>query len=492
MSTFTGAGDISINSFISSTEFYLNSINDPELRRVAIRHVFFEKIQGAAKDVVFNIQEPDNWESIKKALQLRYKPDIEPFEIYRRISDLRTNTVSDLAVQIQNIKCKKDELCIYYKNTLHVDLSNVDSILVNTLKEITHGILLDKIIDMYDIDEMIHVMNSRRFENSCIRPEYRKGKNENISRMFRSDLNKNCKNGYNNNSKDNSNNDRQKADTSGQYRKNTNGNRQQQDSAYNQYNNPNNISGQYRSRNRNHQNNNENHRFSNSEQSRNNNRFSESQNFSNNRSSGQHRQSGQNRFDRAQNRGPNRQEPMEIDNVQRNQSRKSSRDFSQNSDNINYNNPISDEIVQDQPEINNTNEEYKPVEIQQGQINKDKFFEKLKSKKCKWINYQNRKREKQPEIEQKEIYIKNYTNERHKEQPKFRKVDIIKVPDEINHQTELESNTTTKNKLFESLNSEESKTLRKIFKENEDIFYNEADNLYKSNSNKTRDRNKNE
>ncbi|CAD7091435.1 unnamed protein product [Hermetia illucens] len=63
---------------------------------------------------------------------------------------------------------------------------------------------------------------------------------------------------------------------------------------------------------------------------------------------------------------------------------------------------------------------------QQGQINKEKLYEKLKSKKCKWINYQNRKREKQPEIEQKEIYIKNYTNERHKEQPKFRKVDIIK------------------------------------------------------------------
>ncbi|XP_037915050.1 bromodomain-containing protein DDB_G0280777-like [Hermetia illucens] len=349
MSTFTGACDISINSFISSTEFYLNSINDPELRRVAIRHVFFEKIQGAAKDVVINIQEPDNWESIKKALQLRYKPDIEPFEIYRRISDLRANTVSDLAVQIQNIKCKKDELCIYYKNTLHVDLSNVDSILVNTLKEINQGILLDKIINMYDIGEMIHVMNSRRFENSCIRPEYRKGKNENISRMFDSDRNKNWKNGYNKNSKDNPNNDRQQTDTSGQYRKKTNGNRQEQDSDYNQYNNPNNNSGQYR--NRNHQNNNENHRFTNSEQSRNNNRFSESQNFSNNRNS------GQNRFDRAQNRGPNRQEPMEIDNVQRNQSRKSSRDFSQNSDNINYNNPISDEIVQDQPEINNTNEE---------------------------------------------------------------------------------------------------------------------------------------
>ncbi|CAD7081541.1 unnamed protein product [Hermetia illucens] len=91
---------------------------------------------------------------------------------------------------------------------------------------------------------------------------------------------------------------------------------------------------------------------------------------------------------------------------------------------------IEEKVLEATEYYNNTihgTTQYKPVEIQQGLTNKEKLYKKLKSKKCKWINYQNRKREKQPEIEQKEIYIKNYANERHKEQPKFRKVDIIKV-----------------------------------------------------------------
>ncbi|CAD7093860.1 unnamed protein product [Hermetia illucens] len=84
--------------------------------------------------------------------------------------------------------------------------------------------------------------------------------------------------------------------------------------------------------------------------------------------------------------------------------------------------------------------QYKPV----GLINKEKLYEKLKSTKCKWINYQNRKREKQPEIEQKDIYIKNYTNESHKEQPKFRKVDVIKCK---NVEILLVKNNRIRNKI---------------------------------------------
>lgn len=171
MSNFTGSGDVSINAFVSSIEYYLNTIQDPELQRIATRTIFFEKIQGGAKDVIINLPEPDNWELIKSTLKLRYKPDTEPSEIYRRISGLKVNSVSELAVELQNIKYKADELAIYYKNHVYIDLTNVESLLVNAAKEMTQGVLLDKIIELSKLADVISVMQYRRFEDLCIRPE---------------------------------------------------------------------------------------------------------------------------------------------------------------------------------------------------------------------------------------------------------------------------------------------------------------------------------
>ncbi|XP_036347909.1 GATA zinc finger domain-containing protein 15-like, partial [Rhagoletis pomonella] len=52
----------------------------------------------------------------------------------------------------------------------------MDSLLVNTIKEMTQGVLLDKIYDEGNLNNVIKIMTSRRFEDSCIRPEYRKFK----------------------------------------------------------------------------------------------------------------------------------------------------------------------------------------------------------------------------------------------------------------------------------------------------------------------------
>lgn len=179
LSTFTGSGDVSINAFISSTEFYLNGINDDELRKTPTGCIFYEKIQGGPKDVIINIPRSDSWERIKSSLGLRYKSDTEPFEIYRTISNIKANTVSQLAIKIQQIKYKKDESAIYYNNYYHIDLSNANSILVSTSKEMTQGVLLDKILEIQNIGRNIEVMNNRKFEDSCIRSEYRKVQSEN-------------------------------------------------------------------------------------------------------------------------------------------------------------------------------------------------------------------------------------------------------------------------------------------------------------------------
>ena len=63
------------------------------------------------------------------------------------IINLRINTVSQLVVEVQNIRYKADELTVYYKKDHYIALSYVDSLLVNSVKEITQGTLLDTIYE---------------------------------------------------------------------------------------------------------------------------------------------------------------------------------------------------------------------------------------------------------------------------------------------------------------------------------------------------------
>ncbi|GBP04513.1 Retrovirus-related Pol polyprotein from transposon 17.6 [Eumeta japonica] len=159
---FTGVGDITINSFLSSVEYLLSSITEEGLMKEATKAIFYRNIQGEAKNVVINIQQPDNWAIIKKTLRLRYRPDTEPHQIYRKINEIRVNNVSELAIELQNIKYKNDELSIYYQDDQYIDLTNVNSLLVNVAKEITQGILLDKIYEERDIGTIIDIMTKRR------------------------------------------------------------------------------------------------------------------------------------------------------------------------------------------------------------------------------------------------------------------------------------------------------------------------------------------
>ncbi|XP_037911982.1 uncharacterized protein LOC119652113 [Hermetia illucens] len=93
MSCFTSSGPVSVNAFIKNMEYYLNSITDPNARKAATRAIYQEKIQGEAKNALMGLPEPDNWDDIKSSLKLRYRPELEPAEIYRQITNLRGDTV---------------------------------------------------------------------------------------------------------------------------------------------------------------------------------------------------------------------------------------------------------------------------------------------------------------------------------------------------------------------------------------------------------------
>jgi len=289
LATFTGTGEISINSFFSSVEYLLQTVEDPQLKREATRTIFYRTIQGQAKDAVINIPEPDNWDLIKATLKLRYRPDTEPHQIYKRICDLRVNSVSELAVEIQNIKYKNDELIVYHMNDNFIDLSNVESLLVNTAKEMTQGTLLDKIYEVRDLSTILKIMMQRRYENSCIRYQYRKGRPN--------------QNNYRNNNQNTNQQYNQQNNTMQNAHQNKNTNQQ-----YNQQNNTmQNVHQNYQSNNSGQvrQNNTpQNFRGNNSGQSR---RY---QNNQWNQQAGSH-QSRQNR--------PANVVPMEVDNIEANQ-----------------------------------------------------------------------------------------------------------------------------------------------------------------------------
>lgn len=291
MSTFTGQGDVTINSFISNVEYYINGVTDPALRQLMVRTIFYEKIQGEAKNIVINLPRPDDWESIKGTLKLRYKPDTEPTEIYRRITNLKINTVSELSIELQNIKYKTDELIVYQGSNACIDLSNVESILVNTAKEMCQGVLLDKIYEERDLGKIITIMQSRRFEDSCIREEFRKTKNnfvKDVKKLYNFNKNKNHHedNGHLNDKFRNNHSYNKHFDSnfSDRQRQNYNGNFSNNNSGQFRKYFPNNNSGQFRRPNPN------------------------SGNYKEN--SGQYRH--QQNFPR-----PSSAEPMEVDNIQK-------------------------------------------------------------------------------------------------------------------------------------------------------------------------------
>lgn len=330
MSNFTGRGDVTINSFISNVEYYLNSINDEGMRKAAVRIIYFEKIQGEAKDSIINIREVDNWQSIKEGLKTRYRPDTEPSEIYKRMYNIRVNTVSDLANEIQNLKYKSDELKRYYGNDLYIDLGNVDSLLGNTVKDMVQGILLDKIYQEREIDKIIQIMRQRKFEDFCIKKEFRKDYNNTWNKNFNNSKAQQAyfKNDYrhsNNFNKNSMNND-----NNNHYNKNVNNFKPQyQDSGHNRRSFNQNGSGNFRAQN--------------TESGNYRNFNGNIANFGrNNVESGNYR-AGSNQYRQhnpfRQNSGQYRQyqtEPMEVDNVQyhkRNRYRNLNNDSGQNCQN---------------------------------------------------------------------------------------------------------------------------------------------------------------
>lgn len=119
---------------------------------------------------------------------------MEPHHLYKIIANLKVHSVSELIIELQNIKYKADELIIYYQDDHYIDLTNIDSLLVNTVKEMTQGVLLDKIYEVDNINDILRILTRRRFEDACIRQEYRKFKNT----KYDSNMNQSYKNKHNN------------------------------------------------------------------------------------------------------------------------------------------------------------------------------------------------------------------------------------------------------------------------------------------------------
>lgn len=79
--TFAATREVTVNSFFCSTEYLLSTIKNGTLYKEA-RIIFYQIIQGQAKDAIINVPQPDNWQLIKETLKLRYRPNIETHQIY--------------------------------------------------------------------------------------------------------------------------------------------------------------------------------------------------------------------------------------------------------------------------------------------------------------------------------------------------------------------------------------------------------------------------
>lgn len=180
LTPFSGK-NIQVAAFIQAVEYYLNRLEEGPTKKLAVATIFLEKIQGEAKRAVINISDIEDWQIIKTKLKQQYKPEYMPEDLYYKISNIKVHSVSDLLEKLYTYKNKAEELRLYYKDTENIDLTGVESLLVNTVKRITQGTLAYAIKKKNTFQDIVDELDSIDFEDNCIRNEYRIFENKNFN-----------------------------------------------------------------------------------------------------------------------------------------------------------------------------------------------------------------------------------------------------------------------------------------------------------------------
>lgn len=297
--------NIQVTAFIQAVEYYLNRLEEGPIKKLAVATIFLEKIQGEAKLAVLNINDIEDWQLIKAKLRQQYKPEYMPEELYYKISNIKVHSVSELLEKIYTYKNKAEELRIYYKDTEHIELTGIESLLVNTVKRITQGTLAYAIKKKNTFQEIVDELDCVDFEDNCIKNEYRIFENKNTNFTKRTQnlntFNKNYKKSNYNYNNSNVPNARENNNRTIQNNYNQNTRFQRTGDNFNQSNNYRRQSGNY------------NNNFY-----RNNNNQYQNQGGNYNQSNNYRRQSGN--HTNTNNQNQNAVVPMDVDNISVNNS----------------------------------------------------------------------------------------------------------------------------------------------------------------------------
>lgn len=71
MRTFSRRGEVSTNAFVNNVQYFLRTIRDADIKKVAVCSIYFEEIVKVGKDVIVNTQS-EEWVQIKYNLKLEY------------------------------------------------------------------------------------------------------------------------------------------------------------------------------------------------------------------------------------------------------------------------------------------------------------------------------------------------------------------------------------------------------------------------------------
>lgn len=295
---FSGKGDDSLQEFISSVENVAILCGENEaVLQYGLRLVCKEKIQGEAKLAVQRLGDNLTWETVKSELKLHFRPRKTYKKLMDECRNLKVSSLRELFNIVRSINYQLNELYEFddFKPPNYNPDSN-DRNLVDIVKDMLNGCYRTNIQNGMTLIEVVNLFDNLGLldESDVIHHNFRKNRDNRPPNNRDRNFNK-----HNNNSRQNSGYSRQDNNF-----KNTSYNNRSPGQNFGQ------NSGQYSGQQRSFHNNN----------GFNNNNSGQFRYRNNNSNSGQFRRNygdNQRQFREATRNNDNTTEPMEIDNIQR-------------------------------------------------------------------------------------------------------------------------------------------------------------------------------
>lgn len=194
---FSGENSFKLKSFLSAVEDVeaLCGQNNAQLRQYCLKKIINSKIIGKARNVILEIPEDSrNWATVVNTLTLRFRPKRTIHQLLFQAKELKVFNLKDLFNKLSSIKSETSEICDF-DNEESFTYESIDKELVQILKLKLTPIMqiqIDQSKTLFELDN-IFCQSEIYLSDEVIKNEYRLNKNNKIGKINQFVVEKNKK-----------------------------------------------------------------------------------------------------------------------------------------------------------------------------------------------------------------------------------------------------------------------------------------------------------